>query len=66
MKMLTAIGGLALAALIVVNQSPYEVDVTEKVLVTRFGDPYTVTTTPGWHFKAPFRDTPLRFDKRML
>ena len=47
MKMLTAIGGLALAALIVVNQSPYEVGVTEKVLVIRFGDPYTVTTTPG-------------------
>ena len=66
MKILVVLGGLALVALIVVAQSIYVVDVTEQVLITRFGDPQTVKTTPGLYFKAPFVDTALSFDKRVL
>lgn len=66
MKILVVLGGLALVALIVVAQSLYVVDVTEQVLITRFGDPQTVTTTPGIYLKAPFVDTALSFDKRVL
>ena len=66
MKILVVLGGLALVTLIVVAQSLYVVDVTEQVLITRFGDPQTVTTTPGIYLKAPFVDTALSFDKRVL
>ena len=66
MKILVVLGGLALVALIIVAQSLYVVDVTEQVLITRFGDPQTVTTTPGIYLKAPFVDTALSFDKRVL
>ena len=66
MKILVVLGGLALVTLIVVAQSLYVVDVTEQVLITRFGDPQTVTTTPGIFLKAPFVDTALSFDKRVL
>jgi membrane protease subunit HflC len=66
MKILVVLGGLALVALIVVAQSLYVVDVTEQVLITRFGDPQTVRTSPGIYLKAPFVDTALSFDKRVL
>ena len=66
MKILVVLGGLALVALIVVAQSLYVVDVTEQVLITRFGDPQTVSKNPGIYLKAPFVDTALSFDKRVL
>jgi membrane protease subunit HflC len=66
MKILVVLGGLALVALVVVVQSLYVVDVTEQVLITRFGDPQTVKTSPGLYLKAPFVDTALSFDKRVL
>lgn len=61
--------GLALvvAALAVFAGSTYTVDEREQVLLTQFGelvgDP---VTTPGLHFKAPFIQKVLRFDKRWL
>ena len=66
MKILVVLGGLALVTLIVVAQSLYVVDVTEQVLITRFGDPQTVSKNPGIYVKAPFVDTALSFDKRVL
>ena len=66
MKILVVLGGLALVTLIVVAQSLYVVDVTEQVLITRFGDPQTVSKNPGIYLKAPFVDTALSFDKRVL
>ncbi len=66
MKILVVLGGLALVALIVISQSLYVVDITEQVIITRFGDPQTVTRDPGLYIKAPFVDTALRFDKRVL
>ena len=66
MKILVPLVGLALVALIVVSQSLYVVDVTEQVLITRLGDPKTVKNQPGLYVKAPFVDTALTFDKRVL
>ena len=66
MKILVVLGGLALVALIVISQSLYVVAVTEQVIITRFGNPQSVTSNPGLYVKAPFVDTVLRFDKRVL
>ena len=66
MKILVVLGGLALVALIVISQSLYVVDITEQVIITRFGNPQSVTSNPGLYLKAPFVDTVLRFDKRVL
>ena len=66
MRNLAIIGVVVVVALIILSQSLYVVDVTEQVLVTRFGDPRTVSKDPGLYLKAPFADTALRFDKRVL
>lgn len=66
MKILVVLGGLALVALIVISQSLYVVDITEQVIITRFGNPQSVTSNPGLYLKAPFVDTVLRFDRRVL
>ncbi len=66
MRNLVILGIVVIVALIVVSQALYVVDVTEQVLVTRFGDPRTVATAPGLYLKAPVADTVLRFDRRVL
>ena len=66
MRSLAIIGGLALLVIIILAQSLYVVDVTEQVLVTRFGDPISVKTNPGLYVKVPVSDTALRFDRRVL
>ena len=66
MKILVVLGALALVALIGITQSLYVVDVKEQVIITRFGDPQSVTKNAGVYLKAPFVDTVLRFDKRVL
>ncbi|MBI5261238.1 MAG: protease modulator HflC [Bradyrhizobium sp.] len=57
---------LALLVLIVAYSSAFTVDQTEQVLVVRFGEPKRVVTEPGLNFKAPFIDTAIRIDKRIL
>ena len=66
MRNLVILGIVVIVALIVLSQALYVVDVTEQVLVTRFGDPRTVATAPGLYLKAPVADTVLRFDRRVL
>jgi membrane protease subunit HflC len=67
MRTLAVIGALVIVALLVLAQSLYVVDVTEQVLVTRLGDPILpIRSDPGLKIKAPFVDTALRFDKRVL
>jgi membrane protease subunit HflC len=39
---------------------------TEQALVVRLGKPVDVVTDPGLHFKAPFIDTVIDVDKRIL
>ena len=45
----------------------YQVDETEQVIVTQFGEPVRgPITTPGLKMKVPFIQTVRRFDKRVL
>ncbi|MBN9005009.1 MAG: protease modulator HflC [Rhizobiales bacterium] len=63
-------GIVALILLIVVviigYSSIFTVRQTEQVLVVRLGEPVHVVTDPGLHFKAPFIDTVISIDKRIL
>jgi membrane protease subunit HflC len=63
-------GIVALFALLVIvivgYSSVFTVDQTEQALVVRLGDPQAPVTTPGLHFKAPFIDTVIPIDKRIL
>ena len=63
-------GIVALFALLVVvivgYSSVFTVDMTEQALVVRLGDPVRVVTEPGLNFKAPFIDTVISVDKRIL
>ncbi len=63
-------GIVALLALFVVlivgYSSVFAVAQTEQVLVVRLGEPVRVITEPGLNFKAPFIDTVISIDKRIL
>ena len=52
--------------LIVGYSSVFTVVQTEQVLVVRLGEPIRVVTEPGLNFKAPFIDTVISIDKRIL
>jgi len=51
---------------IVAYSSLFAVQQTEQALVVRFGRPVNVVTEPGLHVKAPFIDTVIPIDKRIL
>jgi membrane protease subunit HflC len=57
---------LLLLLIIVGYSSVFAVQQTEQALVVRFGAPVQVATEPGLHFKAPFIDTVIPVDKRIL
>jgi len=67
---LNVLGGvvavLALAVLIVVWSSLFTVYQTQQALVVRLGNPVGVVSDPGLHFKAPFIDTVINVDRRIL
>ena len=52
--------------LVVAYSSVFTVAQTEQVLVVRLGEPVKVVTEPGLNFKAPFIDTVIAIDKRIL
>src|SRR6202165_5650190 len=54
------------AVVIVGYSSVFTVSQTEQVLVVRLGEPVRVVTEPGLNFKAPFVDTVISIDKRIL
>jgi membrane protease subunit HflC len=60
----TLVSVLVLA--IVAYSSVFTVQQTEQALVLRFGEMVDVATEPGLHFKAPFIDTVVSIDKRIL
>ena len=64
----TGIAALILLFLvaIVVYSSLFAVQQTEQALVVRFGRPVDIVTEPGLHVKAPFIDTVIPVDKRIL
>ena len=51
---------------IVGYSSIFTVSQTEQALVVRLGRPVDVVSEPGLHFKAPFIDTVINIDKRIL
>ena len=51
---------------IVGYSSVFTVSQTEQVLLVRLGEPVRVVTEPGLNFKAPFIDTVISIDKRIL
>src|SRR6266498_341437 len=57
---------LLFVVLIVGYSSVFTVSQTEQVLVVRLGEPVRVVTEPGLNFKAPFIDTVISIDKRIL
>jgi membrane protease subunit HflC len=57
---------LLLVAIIIGYSSLFTVAQTEQVLLVRLGEPIRVVTEPGLNFKAPFIDTVISIDKRIL
>ena len=57
---------LLFVVIIVGYSSVFTVAQTEQVLVVRLGEPVRVVTEPGLNFKAPFIDTVISIDKRIL
>lgn len=58
---------VVLAALVVVGSSAmFIVDQTEQAIVTQFGQPRRVITTPGLNFKLPFIQSVISLDRRVL
>jgi len=53
-------------AVIVLYSSIFTVSQTEQALVVRLGRPVDVVSQPGLNFKAPFIDTVISIDKRIL
>ena len=51
---------------IVAYSSLFIVQQTEQALVLRFGEPVNIATDPGLYVKAPFIDTVIPVDKRIL
>jgi len=66
MRNLVIAGVIVILAIIVITQSLYVVQETEQVVVTRFGDVRSVRTSPGLYVKAPFVDSVISYDKRLL
>jgi membrane protease subunit HflC len=57
---------LLLVAVIVGYSSVFTVSETQQVLVVRLGEPVRVVNQPGLNFKAPFIDSVISIDKRIL
>ncbi len=58
---------LVVLVLLIAGGTFYQVDETEQVIVTQFGEPTRAPiTTPGLKMKVPFIQTIRRFDKRVL
>jgi membrane protease subunit HflC len=57
---------LLFALAIVGYSSVFAVAQTEQALVVRFGKPVDIVPAPGLHFKAPFIDTVIAIDNRIL
>ena len=51
---------------VIAYSSLFTVQQTEQALVVRFGRPVDIVTDPGLHFKAPFTDSVIPIDKRIL
>ena len=55
-----------LVVAIIAYSALFTVQQTEQALVVRFGRPVNIVTDPGLHFKAPFIDSVIPIDNRIL
>jgi membrane protease subunit HflC len=61
------VAGIVLAALVVVGFSSYfTVHQAQQAIVLQFGEPRREVKEPGLHFKVPFVQNVIYFDKRLL
>ena len=61
------IGALVFVLVIILASSIYIVDETQQAIITQFGDPVgEPTTTAGLHFKLPFIQKAIFFEKRIM
>ncbi len=61
-----ALAVLAASVVIGLASSAFTVHQTQQVLVTQFGEPIRVIRQPGLHWKLPFIQTVIGFDRRLL
>ena len=66
MKPLTLIGGIVVAALVLLLSSIFIVDEREKALVLQFGSVKAAKEEPGLYFKIPFIQEVKKYDDRIL
>ncbi len=66
MRALIILGVLIVIGLILMRQALYVVDETQQVIILRFNEVINTRLTPGLYAKAPFVDTVITFDKRIL
>ena len=65
-RSIVAIGAAIFVVLVLLLSSVFEVNQTEQVLLTQFGKSVRVISEPGLHFKLPFVQTAITFDRRLL
>jgi membrane protease subunit HflC len=58
--------GVSFAALFLVSRSLFIVNQTEQALVLQFGKPVTQVKDPGLHFKLPFLQNVVFYEKRII
>jgi membrane protease subunit HflC len=66
MRNLIIIAIVIIVGLVLLRQALYVVDVTEQVIILRFGEVVKTKLSPGLDVKVPFVDTVVRLDKRVL
>ena len=66
MRPLIIVAILVVVGLIVLRQALYIVDETQQVIILRFNEVINTRQAPGLYVKAPFVDTVVTFDKRIL
>jgi len=66
MNRLLALAAAAAVAVVLLASSAFTVHQTQQVLVTQFGEPVRVIREPGLHWKLPFIQTVIAFDRRLL
>jgi membrane protease subunit HflC len=66
MNRLIPLAVVAAALVVGLASSVFTVHQTQQVLVTQFGEPVRVIREPGLHWKLPFIQTVISFDRRLL
>ena len=64
MNRLVAAAAVVAVLVIGLASSAFTVHQTQQVLVTQFGEPVRVVREPGLHWKLPFIQTVLAFDRK--